>query len=53
MKLTLIRTDRETGKTFFSTLDANSDKKVKNGEQIAHVSTAATHPSLQGQTINT
>ena len=39
MKLTLIRTDRETGKESFSTLEAeNLIAKIKKENKAAHVS---------------
>ena len=50
MKLTLIRTDRETGKESFSTLEAeNLIAKIKKENKAAHVS-ALRHliPILQG-----
>ena len=41
MKLTLIRTDRETGKESFSTLEAeNLIAKIKKENKAAHVSAA-------------
>ena len=50
MKLTLIRTDRETGKESFSTLETeNLIAKIKKENKAAHVS-ALRHliPILQG-----
>lgn len=50
MKLTLIRTDRETGKESFSTLDTETlIEKIKKENKAAHVS-ALRHliPMLQG-----